>query len=154
MGIEIERKFLGTGQDWRSASGVRYTQGYLNRDKLRTVRVRVAGDQGWLTIKGISTGATRVEFEYPIPLAEAQALLPLCDGPLIDKTRHTLTHAGQVWEVDEFHGDNDGLVVAEIELTSEDQPFERPAWLGSEVTHDARYFNSALIAHPYRSWEP
>ena len=152
MGIEIERKFLVTGQDWRSASGVRYTQGYLNRDKLRTVRVRVAGDQGWLTIKGISTGATRVEFEYPIPLAEAQALLPLCDGPLIDKTRHTQTLSGSVWEVDEFHGDNAGLVVAEIELTHEAQPFERPDWLGEEVTHDARYFNSALAAHPYRSW--
>jgi CYTH domain-containing protein len=152
MGIEIERKFLVTGQGWRTGSGVRYTQGYLNRDPVRTVRVRVAGDTGWLTIKGLSTGATRVEFEYPIPLADALAMLALCDGPLIDKTRHTFTHAGSVWEVDEFHGDNAGLVVAEIELTAEDQPFERPDWLGEEVTHDPRYFNSALAQRPYRSW--
>jgi adenylate cyclase len=156
MAVEIERKFLVVNGGWRthpsSDGGVRYTQGYLNRDKTRTVRVRVAGAQGWLTIKGISTGASRAEFEYPIPLADAQTLLALCDTPLIDKTRHTLTHAGTVWEVDEFHGDNAGLVVAEVELAAEDQPFERPGWLGEEVTHDARYFNSALIAHPFVRW--
>lgn len=155
MALEIERKFLVCSEGWRATEGgvaQRFTQGYLNRDKQRTVRVRVAGEQGWLTIKGVSTGATRQEFEYPVPLADARALLMLCDGPLIDKTRHTLTHAGQVWEVDEFHGDNDGLVVAEIELTREDQSFEKPDWLGDEVTHDPRYFNSALIAHPYRAW--
>lgn len=152
MAVEIERKFLVVNAGWRTSVGVRYTQGYLNRDKNRTVRVRVAGALGWLTIKGISSGATRAEFEYPIPVADAQALLALCDTPLIDKTRHTLTHAGTVWEVDEFHGDNAGLVVAEVELMSEDQPFERPPWLGQEVTHDARYFNSALIAHPFGRW--
>ncbi len=156
MAVEIERKFLTLNDSWRahpsSDGGVRYTQGYLNRDKNRTVRVRVAGAQGWLTIKGISAGASRAEFEYPIPLADAQALLTLCDTPLIDKTRHTLTHADTVWEVDEFHGDNAGLVVAEVELTSEDQAFARPDWLGDEVTHDARYFNSALIAHPFTRW--
>lgn len=152
MGIEIERKFLVTGESWRTGGGMRVTQGYLNRDKQRTVRVRVVGIQAWLTIKGISTGATRSEFEYPIPVSDAQALLALCDGPLIDKTRYTLNHAGHVWEVDEFFGDNAGLVVAEIELASEEQPFERPDWLGDEVTHDARYFNSALIAHPFRTW--
>jgi len=156
MAVEIERKFLVANGSWRthpsSDGGVRYTQGYMNRDKTRTVRVRVAGAQGWLTIKGLSMGASRAEFEYPIPLADAQALLALCDTPLIDKTRHTLTHAGTEWEVDEFHGDNAGLVVAEVELAAEDQPFERPDWLGEDVTHDARYFNSALIAHPFVRW--
>jgi CYTH domain-containing protein len=159
MALEIERKFRVAGEGWRSPApgtqtdgGVRYTQGYLNRDKARTVRVRVAGAQGWLTIKGQTHGATRVEFEYPIPLADAQSLLLLCDGTLIDKTRHTLTVGTTVWEVDEFHGDNAGLVVAEVELTAEDQPFDRPDWLGDEVTHDTRYFNSALIAHPFGRW--
>lgn len=156
MALEIERKFLVLNDGWRthpsSDGGVRYTQGYLSCDKTHTVRVRVAGAQGWLTIKGLSMGATRAEFEYPIPLADAQALLALCDAPLIDKTRHTLTHAGTVWEVDEFHGDNAGLVVAEVELANENQPFERPHWLGEEVTYDTRYFNSALIAHPFARW--
>jgi adenylate cyclase len=152
MALEIERKFLVVGEGWRSTAGVRFTQGYLCRDITRTVRVRVAGAQAWLTIKGISTGATRAEFEYSIPVADAQALLALCDTPLIDKTRHTLTHLGTVWEVDEFHADNAGLVVAEVELSTEDQHFERPLWLGDEVTHDPRYFNSALIAHPYCRW--
>lgn len=156
MATEIERKFLVAGEGWRnhpqSDGGVRYTQGYLNRDKARTVRVRVAGAQGWLTIKGQNQGATRAEFEYPIPLADAQTLLSLCDGPLIDKTRHTLTEGSTVWEVDEFHGDNAGLVVAEVELAAEDQPFARPDWLGAEVTHDPRYFNSSLIAKPYCRW--
>lgn len=157
MATEIERKFLLTHSGWRTQNGepvqgVRFTQGYLNRDKARTVRVRVAGSQGFLTIKGVSNGATRLEFDYPVPLADAQALLALCDGPLIDKTRHTLTLDGAVWEVDEFHGDNAGLVVAEIELTSEDQPFARPDWLGEEVTHDPRYFNSNLATKPYAQW--
>jgi adenylate cyclase len=168
MGMEIERKFLVRGDGWRTVGpapgGVRLTQGYLNRDPARTVRVRVAGEKAFLTIKGLTHGASRLEFEYPISVVDAQDLLALCDGPLIDKTRHTLTLlAGQptapsgqvvagVWEVDEFHGDNAGLVVAEIELASEHQPFHRPDWLGEEVTHDARYYNSALAVRPYRSW--
>lgn len=152
MGLEIERKFLVCGNGWRGGAGVRYTQGYLNRDKNRTVRVRVAGEHGWLTIKGISNGATRAEFEYPIPLTDAQALLSLCDGTLIDKTRYTLALGSTVWEVDEFHGENQGLVVAEVELAAEDQPFDHPVWLGEEVTHDPRYYNSALIAQPYSRW--
>jgi adenylate cyclase len=152
MAVEIERKFLVTPGVWQQAPGVLYRQGYLNRDKARTVRVRVAGEAAFLTIKGASVGATRAEFEYPIPLADAQALLALCDGPLIEKTRHVLTHAGTVWEVDVFAGDNAGLVVAEVELTSEDQPFVRPDWLGEEVTQDARYFNSKLATHPYTRW--
>jgi len=152
MAIEIERKFRVTGTGWRTADGVRYTQGYLNRDKARTVRVRLAGQHAWLTIKGATSGATRAEFEYAIPVADAAALLQLCDGPLIDKTRHTQTVRNTVWEVDEFHGDNSGLVVAEVELASEEQPYDRPDWLGEEVTHDPRYFNSALITRPFNSW--
>lgn len=152
MAIEIERKFRVTGTGWRTADGVRYTQGYLNRDKARTVRVRLAGQHAWLTIKGATSGATRTEFEYAIPVADAAALLQLCDGPLIDKTRHTQTVGNTVWEVDEFHGDNTGLVVAEVELAGEDHAFDRPEWLGEEVTHDPRYFNSALITRPFNSW--
>lgn len=153
MGTEIERKFLVTGEAWRSADGVRLIQGYLNRDKARTVRVRVAGEQAFLTIKGPTHGATRAEFEYEIPLAEAESLLLLCDGPVIEKFRHIIEYRGFTWEVDEFFGDNAGLVVAEIELDSEDQAFERPQWLGEEVTEDTRYFNSNLAAHPYRLWQ-
>lgn len=152
MGIEIERKFCVVGTDWKTSAGVRLSQGYLNRDKARTVRVRIAGDAAFLTVKGISQGATRAEFEYAIPLDDARQLLALCDGPLIDKTRYVIAHQGTTWEVDEFWGDNAGLVVAEVELQSEDQPFARPPWLGAEVTHDARYFNSSLASHPYCQW--
>lgn len=152
MGIEIERKFLVVGDDWRAAPGVAYAQGYLNRDKARTVRVRIVQDAAWLTVKGASVGATRAEFEYPIPLDDARQLLALCDGPLVRKTRRVVEHAGARWEIDEFEGDNAGLVVAEIELASEDTPFDPPPWLGAEVTHDPRYFNSSLAAAPYATW--
>jgi adenylate cyclase len=153
MGKEIERKFLVTGKAWRSGSGVEYRQGYLSDDKERTVRVRTAGDQGWLTIKGITRGATRSEYEYPISFDEAKALLDeLCLRPLIEKRRFRVRYGGNLWEVDEFLGENEGLVVAEIELESEGQHFERPAWLGVEVTGDPRYYNVNLVANPYRSW--
>lgn len=156
MAIEIERKFLVADASahaaWRAAPGVAYRQGYLNRDKTRTVRVRIAGDVAFLTIKGVSVGATRAEFEYAIPVVDAQALLALCDGPLVEKTRHVLVYQGTTWEVDDFAGDNTGLVVAEVELHSETQAFETPAWLGSEVTQDARYFNSNLASHPFARW--
>ncbi len=156
MAIEIERKFLvadtSTQATWRAAPGAHYRQGYLNRDKTRTVRVRIAGDAAFLTIKGISVGATRAEFEYAIPVVDAQALLAMCDGPLIEKTRHVLVHQGTTWEVDDFAGDNMGLVVAEVELHSEAQAFEQPDWLGDEVTQDARYFNSNLANHPFARW--
>lgn len=153
MAIEIERKFLVVGDAWRQGAGTRYSQGYLNRDKHRTVRVRVAGEQAFLTIKGATQGASRVEFEYEIPLQEAESLLLLCDGPLIQKTRYLHHLGGFTWEVDEFFGDNAGLVVAEIELTSEDQAFERPDWVGDEVTHDPRYFNANLVLHPFSTWK-
>ncbi|WP_295856030.1 CYTH domain-containing protein [uncultured Xylophilus sp.] len=152
MALEIERKFLVTGDAWRAAPGTSFSQGYLNRDPARTVRVRIAGDRGFLTVKGRSSGATRAEFEYPVPREDAEALLALCDGPVVRKTRHVLTHAGHVWEIDAFLGDNAGLVVAEIELASEDEPFARPDWLGAEVTGDARYYNSSLAMRPFCTW--
>jgi adenylate cyclase len=152
MGVEIERKFLVQGDGWKTSSGVLYRQGYLNRDKNRTVRVRIAGDAAFLTVKGVSVGATRAEFEYAIPLADAEGLLTLCDGPLVEKSRHLVRVEGTLWEVDEFAGANAGLVVAEVELAAEDQPFARPEWLGQEVTHDVRYFNSNLATTPYAMW--
>lgn len=153
MGTEIERKFLVTGTGWRTPDGVAIKQGYLNRDKARTVRVRIAGAKAFLTIKGLTTGASRAEFEYEVPLDEAQAMLALCDGPLVEKQRHTVRRGDAVWEIDAFEGENAGLVVAEIELEREDQPFARPDWLGAEVTHDARYFNSNLAHTPYSAWQ-
>lgn len=152
MATEIERKFLVVGDAWRQGAGIRYVQGYLNRDKARTVRVRIAGGQGFLTVKGPNRGAVRSEFEYPIPLADAEGLLALCDGPLIDKLRYRIPLGNHVWEVDEFLGDNAGLIVAEIELGHEDESFARPDWLGKEVTGDPRYYNSSLASHPYCTW--
>ena len=152
MGLEIERKFLVVGDSWRAAPAVPYAQGYLNRDKQRTVRVRIVRDRAWLTVKGANSGATRAEFEYAIPVDDARQLLALCDGPLVRKLRRVVVHAGMAWEIDEFEGDNAGLVVAEIELPSEDAPFEPPPWLGAEVTHDPRYFNSSLATAPFSTW--
>lgn len=152
MGIEIERKFLVRGEGWRQGEGLPLSQGYLNRDKDRTVRVRTAGPRGYLTVKGRNVGATRAEFEYEIPLADAQALLALCEGPVVQKCRYRVEYAGMVWEIDEFEGENAGLVIAEIELEREDQPFAAPEWLGEDVTQDPRYFNSNLASHPFGRW--
>ena len=154
MGQEIERKFLVDTARWQPRdAGVHYSQGYLSSDKERIVRVRIEGDQAKLTIKGRSTGITRSEFEYTIPLADAQAMLSgLCEQPLIDKHRHTEQHHGKTWEIDVFHGDNEGLVVAEIELASEDEAFERPDWALREVSDDPRYFNAALLKNPFKNW--
>ncbi len=154
MGIEIERKFLVVGEAWKQQdlTPTRLSQGYLNRDKQRTVRVRIAGGEAWLTVKGESKGASRAEFEYPIPLDDARQLLALSDGPCIDKQRWRVEVGGLVWEVDEFFGENAGLVVAEVELASEDQAFDKPSWAGEEVTHDPRYFNSSLASRPFKSW--
>lgn len=152
MAVEIERKFLVIGNDWRQTEGVRYLQGYLSRDKERTVRVRLAGDKAFLTIKSVTTGISRNEFEYEIPVADAEELLKLCDGPVIEKVRNTILFGGRVWQVDEFRGANEGLVVAEVELEKEDQPFDRPPWLGKEVSGDPRYFNSNLAVNPYCNW--
>lgn len=152
MAIEIERKFLVVSDAWRSAPAVYFCQGYLNRSKERTVRIRVAGEQGFLTIKGANKGASRAEFEYEVPLADAKHMLMLCEGPLIEKYRRKISYQAMVWEIDEFLGENTGLVVAEIELESESQPFAKPDWLGEEVTQDARYYNSNLSIHPYSHW--
>lgn len=154
MGTEIERKFLVDPQGaWRSAPVTRFRQGYLSTTKERTVRVRTAGDRGYLTIKGITRGATRREYEYPIPLTDAEQLLNgLCEKPLIEKDRYKLDHQGLVWEIDEFFGDNQGLILAEVELSSEDQVFARPDWVGEEVTEDPRYYNANLIKNPFTRW--
>ncbi len=153
MGKEIERKFLLVGDKWKSlGAGTLYRQGYLNSQKERVVRARTMGDKAALTIKGITVGATRLEFEYEIPFSDCESLLELCEQPLIEKTRYKIEFGGLIWEVDEFHGVNDGLVVAECELESEDQEIQKPAWVGEEVTGDPRYFNSNLIANPFTAW--
>ena len=154
MGKEIERKFLVKGDSWRAlAQGTKYRQGYLNSVKERVVRVRTIADKGFLTIKGITTGATRVEYEYEIPVADADAMLDeLCERYLIEKKRYKIDFRGFIWEVDEFFGENQGLIVAEVELESEDQSYEKPEWIGKEVTGDPKYFNSNLALNPYLKW--
>jgi len=154
MAKEIERKFLIKDETWREgAKGTHYKQGYLSTVKERTVRVRTIDDAGFMTVKGISVGATRVEYEYEIPATDANEMLDdLCERPIIEKNRYKIAFGGLTWEVDEFFGDNDGLIVAEVELTSEDQAFEKPSWIGDEVTGEARYYNSNLIAKPFKTW--
>jgi adenylate cyclase len=154
MGQEIERKFLVVNDAWKeTASATRFRQGFLSTAPERTVRIRIAGDRGLLTIKGITIGARRAEYEYEIPLDDAQSMLDdLCERPLIEKVRHTLEVGGHTWEIDVFEGENDGLVVAEIELQAEDEPFERPGWIGAEVTDDPRYFNANLVKAPFQNW--
>lgn len=151
---EIERKFLLKNDDWRKmATRKYYKQGYLSRHAERTVRVRIAEQNAFLTIKGKTQGATRTEFEYTIPLEDAQTMLDtLCEKPLIEKYRYVLAYEGFVWEIDEFLGENEGLIVAEIELPAENTTFALPAWVGEEVTHDARYYNSNLSQYPYKQW--
>jgi CYTH domain-containing protein len=152
---EIERKFLVAGDFRGEVSGASHiVQGYLSSARGRTVRVRLRDDRGWITVKGPAQGLTRIEWEKEIPAGEAQLLLSLCEPGIIDKTRYLVpaSDGRHVWEVDEFHGDNEGLLVAEIELASEDDVFERPAWLGEEVTGDRRYYNSSLTKNPYKDW--
>jgi len=161
MAIEIERKFLVTGDGWRAAAHavVPMAQGYLNdqssMDEGRqraSVRVRLEGDGAFLNIKSREPGHTRQEFEYPLPVDDARALLELCVGGLVEKRRHLVRHGGHLWEVDEFLGSNAGLVVAEIELGHADEAFERPDWIGDEATDSPRYYNLALAARPYSQW--
>ncbi|MBC8193369.1 MAG: CYTH domain-containing protein [Candidatus Marinimicrobia bacterium] len=155
MGVEIERKFLILSDAYKQGiTGKVYRQGYLNSEKERIVRVRIVGDEGFLTIKGLSKGIQRTEFEYAIPLNDAGHMLEnLCLQPIIEKTRYLIPYEGHVWEVDEFHGENQGLVVAEIEFSSKNEHFSKPPWVGEDVSHDWRYFNSNLSIHPYTSWE-
>lgn len=151
--VEIERKFLVRGRGWKArAEGVLLRQGFLAADPQRTVRVRIAGDRAFLTVKGAQQGMSRPEFEYQIPLPDAEQMLELCRPLLIEKKRYSVPFQGMTWEVDEFYGRNAGLVVAEIELESESQLFSRPDWLGEEVTQDSRYLNANLVRHPYAEW--
>ena len=154
MGREIERKFLLRNEAWRGlAPGKLYVQGYLADNEGACVRVRIADDKATLTIKSAATGISRCEFEYEIPLEDArQMLATLARKTLIEKTRHTIEHKGFFWEIDEFHGKNQGLIVAEIELAREDQVFEKPAWIGEEVTGKLQYYNAHLARAPYSEW--
>lgn len=155
MAIEIERKFLVRNDSWRAQAqpGQRYRQGYLATDAQSSVRVRVAGERGYLNIKSATLGVTRMEFEYKIPQQDAEEMLDrLCTRPLIEKTRYIVEHADHAWEIDVFEGDNTGLVVAEIELQSQDEAFEIPDWAGEEVSHDPRYYNVSLVKHPFKDW--
>ena len=154
MAQEIERKFLVQSDAWRSlAAGRYYCQGYIPTQGKQTVRVRIIGDQGYLTLKGPAIGISRSEFEYEIPLADAQAMLSeLCQTPLIEKYRYHIPLGNVVWEVDDFLGENQGLIVAEVELAHAEQVVELPGWIGEEVTGDSRYYNASLVRNPFKNW--
>jgi len=154
MAQEIERKFLPKSDAWRSnAIGTFYRQGYLSTIKERTVRIRTIGNKGYITVKGIAKGAVRAEYEYEIPVKDANEMLDtLCEQPIIEKMRYEIEHNELTWVVDEFEGVNKGLILVEVELSDENQKIELPAWVGSEVTGDPNYFNSNLTRNPYLSW--
>jgi len=154
MGKEIERKYLVKGDSWRGKDkGKHYRQGYLSTVKERTVRVRTVGESGYITVKGITVGASRSEYEYEIPVADANEMLDrICERPWIEKTRYRIPQDDLIWEVDEFEGENRGLIVAEVELKDEHQPVTLPEWIGKEVTDDPRYFNANLVAKPFTTW--
>ena len=155
MGLEIERKFLLSGDAWRilAHDSERLRQGYLNNETHCSVRVRTSLDRAWINIKGVTIGAQRQEFEYEIPLADAHRMLDtLSIDSVIEKVRHYVSVGRHVWEIDEFEGDNAGLVVAEIELGHTDEEFDKPDWIGEEVTHDERYYNTCLARHPFKDW--
>jgi len=154
MGIEIEHKYLIKDDSWRSSAGTGLVckQGYLVANRTKTVRVRVIGAKAYLTVKGATIGISRPEYEYEIPVADAEAMLALCESRIIEKTRYYIDHAGMLWEVDVFAGKNHGLIIAEVELESEDQLFERPSWVGEEVSEDVRYYNAYLAFHPFSTW--
>ena len=153
MAKEIERKFLVHRELWQPKDeGVEIAQGYLAADKKRAVRVRLAGDRAWLTVKGPTKGVERLEFEYEIPAADARAMLILCERPWIEKRRYLEQCGAHTWEIDCFRGENEGLVVAEIELSAADEIFEHPTWLGAEVSDDSRYLNASLMRLPFSRW--
>lgn len=156
MGTEIERKFLVCSDDWReeASRSRRYRQGYLTDAQSVSIRVRIAGDRGFLNIKSVTLDVSRAEFEYPIPIEDAAELLErFCSRPLIEKTRYFVPYGSHVWEVDVFDGENAGLVVAEIELNHVDEGFQKPHWIGEEVSADPRYYNVSLVTHPYKDWK-
>lgn len=154
MHIEIERKFLVIGTNWKkNATSLACKQGYIYASAEKTIRIRIMADAGYITIKGETQGIGRKEFEYPIPLEDAHKLLyDMCDKPLIEKTRYLVNYQGFTWEIDAFEGDNKGLIIAEIELTDENQQFPTPPWLGKEVTNDSRYYNASLQKKPFSLW--
>ena len=155
MAVEIEHKFLLANNDWRKqvSYSVKYKQGYLSAVATSSIRVRISNDQAWLNIKSATIGTHRHEYEYEIPLSDAQEIITnLCRKPIIEKTRHIVIDDNNTWEIDEFEGDNSGLIVAEIELLEVGADFSIPAWLGEEVTSDHRYYNNNLASHPYSVW--
>jgi adenylate cyclase len=154
MPLEIERKYLVRSDSWRTpGTGTRYRQGYLSTEPGRNVRVRLGAGRGVLTIKGLAVNLARPEYEYPIPVAEANEMLDtLCLKPILEKIRYTIEHAGLLWEVDEFEGENAGLIIAEVELAEADQRILLPDWVGEEVTDDPRYYNASLITNPFATW--
>jgi len=157
MGIEIERKFLVANDSWRKdvISETRLKQGYLANQERASVRVRIGGDKAYLNIKSATLNIRRSEFEYEVPVSDAEEMLEqVAIRPFIDKTRHKVKCGEHVWEVDLFHGENEGLIVAEIELEAEDESFQKPEWAGEEVSGDARYFNACLVKHPFCKWNP
>lgn len=156
MPIEIEHKFLLANDTWRQfvSQSIEYQQGYLNSDPESSIRVRISDTKAWFNLKSATIGNHRQEYEYPIPLVDAKEILKfLCKKPLIVKTRHFIKRDLHTWEIDEFHADNEGLIVAEIELSSLNEVFDKPSWLGREVTHDLRYYNNNLAKNPYTNWK-
>jgi len=154
MAKETERKYLIKSTEYRHlAEAVNYRQGYISRSAEKVVRIRIAGDKAFITIKGAAAGYTRDEFEYEIPPEDARQMLDeLCEKPLIEKKRRVIALTGKTWVVDEFEGENEGLIVAEVELLFSDEPFEIPEWIGKEVSGDPRYYNSNLVINPYKNW--
>ena len=155
MGVEIERKFLVDHEKWgklKKTAGIHYHQGYLVDDVHCTIRVRVAGTKGFVTIKGANSGISRKEFEYKIPASDASELIKSFAGSSVEKIRYKIKFAGKLWEVDEFLGDNKGLIMAEIELKHENEEFEKPGWITREVSDDDRYYNSNLAKNPFKDW--
>lgn len=155
MAIEIEHKFLLANDEWRKVvqKSIKYKQGYLSSQPTSSIRVRISDDHAWLNIKSATIGTERLEFEYEIPLADANVIInTLCGKPLIEKTRYFIPIEDHIWEIDEFEGDNKGLVIAEIELPEAGKAFAKPQWLGEEVTFDLRYYNNNLAVNPYYKW--
>lgn len=155
MAVEIERKFLLTGDSWKSSAdgGTHYSQGYLVGSKDASVRIRIEGSQAYINIKSATIDITRQEYQYEIPVADAKEMLEtLCEKPLISKVRYHINHDSHLWEIDVFSGENQGLIVAEIELSDINEEFSKPDWLGQEVSDDVRYYNVNLVKHPYKDW--
>ena len=156
MAIEIEHKFLLANNDWHEhiSSSIKYRQGYLSSLATSSIRVRISDKRAWLNIKSATIGTSRHEYEYEIPLHDANEIITiLCRKPIIEKTRHFVMHDGNTWEIDEFEGVNQGLIIAEIELSDIGKEFSKPHWIGKEVTHDLRYYNNNLAIHPYSEWD-